>query len=308
MAIKTSLSLLDGSHLALMLSALVLSYILPFELIIFSYAILGPAHYLTEISWLHERSYFLPHRLFAITLIVATVLMVAFRGNFPINSFLLVFLLGLCVALAFTEDWRSRTIITGIGALLALLSASYGTPAFILTILIPSLIHVSLFTLIFILVGYLNSGGQFQLILAFVYILSIALILSYPPPPNVFGEISNLTPRFFGGLSEAIADLIGSENVPVDSRLAGLLSFVYTYHYLNWFIKVRLINWHRMSKRRLVLIVLMYLASIGLYLYDYGLGLTLLFSLSLLHVVLEFPLNAISFRQLVSRRVTTIHS
>ena len=34
------------------------AYALPFELFLFSYAVLGPLHYLTEISWLHDRSYF----------------------------------------------------------------------------------------------------------------------------------------------------------------------------------------------------------------------------------------------------------
>jgi hypothetical protein len=52
----------DVVHLALMLGALAAAYPLPFELLLLSYAILGPAHYFTEISWLHDRGYFLPHR------------------------------------------------------------------------------------------------------------------------------------------------------------------------------------------------------------------------------------------------------
>src|SRR5437868_3748453 len=41
-----------------MLVAAVLAFNLPFELFLFSYAILGPLHYLTEIGWLHQRNYF----------------------------------------------------------------------------------------------------------------------------------------------------------------------------------------------------------------------------------------------------------
>ena len=294
-------SLLDAGHLALMLAALLLAFALPFELVVFSYAVLGPAHYLTEISWLHGRSYFLPNRLFAIALIVATALMVLLRGNFAATSFILISLLSVCGAIAFTTDRTSRVIIGGVGSVLGLALASYGPAAFFIAIMIPSLVHVSLFTLIFILIGYLHGGSRFQLVLAFVYVLSVTLILLYPPTPNESGEIAKLASRYFGGLSEALADILGKENMPLDGRLAGLLSFVYTYHYLNWFIKVRVISWHKISKSRLVGIAALSVGATGIYLYDYGLGLKLLFSLSLLHVVLEFPLNAISLRRLVTR-------
>jgi hypothetical protein len=293
-------SWLDRSHLALMLAALVLSFTLPFELIVFSYAVLGPAHYLTEISWLHERSYFLPHRFLAVALLFATGLMVALRGHFTANAFMLISLLSFCGALAFTRDWTRRAIIAGCGSTFGLALASFGPTAFFLAIIIPSLVHVSLFTLVFLLVGYVNSGSRFQMLLAFVYISSIALILIYPPTANETGEMAKLAARYFGGLSEAIADLVGRESLRLDGRLAGLLSFVYTYHYLNWFIKVRVISWHKIPKLRLAAIAGLSIGATGLYLYDYGLGLKVLFSLSLLHVVLEFPLNAIALRQLVT--------
>ena len=45
----------DAVHFALLLGAFGLSYVLPFELVLLSYVFLGPAHYLTEISWLHDR-------------------------------------------------------------------------------------------------------------------------------------------------------------------------------------------------------------------------------------------------------------
>jgi hypothetical protein len=52
----------DVAHLCLMLLGVGLTYLVPFELLLLSYVILGPAHYFTEISWLHDRKYFLPHR------------------------------------------------------------------------------------------------------------------------------------------------------------------------------------------------------------------------------------------------------
>jgi hypothetical protein len=50
-------------NIGLMLIALIAAFILPFEVFLFSYAVLGPLHYLTEISWLHDRNYFSPRKL-----------------------------------------------------------------------------------------------------------------------------------------------------------------------------------------------------------------------------------------------------
>jgi hypothetical protein len=36
----------------------VLAYFYPFETFLLAYAYLGPLHYLTEISWLHDRNYY----------------------------------------------------------------------------------------------------------------------------------------------------------------------------------------------------------------------------------------------------------
>src|SRR3954454_17407241 len=58
----------DAMHLGLMLAALGLTYLVPFELLLLAYVVLGPAHYATEISWLHDRKYFLPQRGIAIGL------------------------------------------------------------------------------------------------------------------------------------------------------------------------------------------------------------------------------------------------
>src|SRR5436190_7509305 len=41
-----------------MLASAALACLLPFELFLLSYAVLGPLHYLTQISWLHDRGWF----------------------------------------------------------------------------------------------------------------------------------------------------------------------------------------------------------------------------------------------------------
>src|SRR6266853_2962659 len=65
----------DAVHLGLMLSAVAVTYLVPFELLLLSYVILGPAHYFTEISWLHDRKYFLPHR--SVPIVLAFVAVIA---------------------------------------------------------------------------------------------------------------------------------------------------------------------------------------------------------------------------------------
>jgi hypothetical protein len=72
------------------------------------------------------------------------------------------------------------------------------------------------------------------------------------------------------------------------------IAFAYTYHYLNWFSKTSIIKWHLVPKKILITTLLIWLISIGLYIYDYNLGLKVLFLLSFLHVFLEFPLNIVS--------------
>ena len=70
-----------------------------------------------------------------------------------------------------------------------------------------------------------------------------------------------------------------------------LMGFAYTYHYLNWFSKTRIINWHTVSRRRLKLIGAVYLSALALYGYDYHIGFLALMTLSFAHVMLELPLN-----------------
>jgi hypothetical protein len=63
----------DATHLGLMLSTLGLAYLVPFELLLLAYVVLGPAHYATEISWLHDRKYFLPQRSVALALALIAI-------------------------------------------------------------------------------------------------------------------------------------------------------------------------------------------------------------------------------------------
>jgi hypothetical protein len=76
--------------------------------------------------------------------------------------------------------------------------------------------------------------------------------------------------------------------------LMRFIAFAYLYHYLNWFSKTEIIRWHKVPKIRFISVILLWIASCILYAYDYGIGLSFLFFLSFIHVLLEFPLNITS--------------
>ena len=82
------------------------------------------------------------------------------------------------------------------------------------------------------------------------------------------------------------------------TEVTNLLAFVYTYHYLNWFIKADVIRWAEIPRPRLALLVAASAASTALYFYNYAFGFTVLLALSLVHVVLEFPVDSLEILQL----------
>ena len=84
---------------------------------------------------------------------------------------------------------------------------------------------------------------------------------------------------------------------PTGIVITRFIAYAYTYHYLNWFSKTSVIKWHETSKRILILMAILWVASLALYAYNYKTGLTALYFLSFLHVILEFPLNFQSFKQ-----------
>src|SRR5262245_37867490 len=54
---------LNYVNIGLMLLSTALACVLPFEVFLISYAVLGPLHYLTQISWLYDRSFYTKGRL-----------------------------------------------------------------------------------------------------------------------------------------------------------------------------------------------------------------------------------------------------
>ena len=286
------------AHLFLLLAALALSYLLPFELFVLSYAILGPAHYLTEISWLHDRRYFLPHRAIAAALCV-----VAFGAMFVADSYWLGIIVSFsfvaCAILALAPTRKHIWAYLAGAVIFFGLLGQLDAPFRIAWILLPTLIHVSLFTLLFMTVGAYRSKSLAQVALIAIYLIAISLLVILPPSAaTVIPKLGAIGKEYFGDIAPALGSVLGISDLKFDARITGLLSFVYTYHYLNWFIKADVIRWTAVPRPRLIAIAALSLAATGLYFFNYTYGFMVLLLLSLIHVLLEFPLNSLCMRQL----------
>ncbi|MEA2870282.1 MAG: hypothetical protein QOH67_258 [Hyphomicrobiales bacterium] len=288
----------DAAHLGLMLLALALTYLVPFELLLLAYVVLGPAHYATEISWLHDRKYFLPQRGIALGL-AAVAVIAAIVDNATWFGFVMWAAFVVCVLIAAATTAMQSTVLF-IGAMgLTALMLSQGASLAVLGILLPTLIHVSLFTLVFMALGAYRSGQKVQWVLIAIYLAAVALILAVPPTAaTLVPSFAKAAHDYFANVAPALGRLFGIPGLSLDNRLVALLAFVYTYHYLNWFIKAEVIRWNQMSKSRLAIVVSASAGSTALYFYDYAFGFSVLLALSLVHIVLEFPLNGLALRQL----------
>src|ERR1700694_5930424 len=101
-----------------MLAALAITYLVPFELLLLAYVVLGPAHYFTEISWLHDRSYFLPHRGIAVVLAVLAIV-AALIDNASWFGIAISGALILCAMLTATKSAAEATLLFMIALALA---------------------------------------------------------------------------------------------------------------------------------------------------------------------------------------------
>jgi hypothetical protein len=297
----------DAIPLGLMLLAFAAAYLVPFELLLLAYVVLGPAHYFTEISWLHDRSYFLPHRGIAVALVMVAI-GAALIDNASWFGFAMWAALVVCAMLAATNSAVEGMLIFMVAIALSAIMVSSGSSLAVIGILIPTLIHVSLFTLVFMTLGAWRARSRTQALLVAVYLAAIVVILLVPPTAEIrIASFARAATDYFGNVGPALSRLFGIPGLKLDTRLTSLLAFVYTYHYLNWFIKADIIRWTDISRARLALVIAASAGSTALYFYDYAFGFTFLLALSLIHILLEFPLDALALRQLGAAAWSGLH-
>jgi len=334
MALALSVSQVNYLNICLMLLSAVLAYLFPFELFLFVYAVLGPLHYLTEISWLHDKNYYLPGKKDFLWWLGLSVLITAlFLGWIPLApkgtiEFLtaLAFLTALFFVILKGRGLRWAMVPLGT-FLLFLFVRAPGFQVFF-GIFLPTLIHVFIFTGMFILIGALK-GRSFSgtASLAAFAIIACAFIFYHPAHAGYLA--SEYVRSSYGYLKENgtgsspfiqinlyIAQALkfsglgsvprtGTEFVngvnqflyqdPTALALMSFIAFAYAYHYFNWFSKTSIIGWNEISRKRGTAILILWGASLVLYSFDFSIGLKWLFFLSFTHVLLEFPLNHLTF-------------
>jgi hypothetical protein len=288
----------DWVHLALMIAALGLAYAMPFELLILARAVLGPAHYTTEISWLHDRGYFLKRRGITVVLVVAA-LGVSLADYASLSGFMICAAFVVSAAAAATRSSRQTGLLLIAGSGLTAIMFAESPALAVAGGLLTTIVHATLFTLVFMALGAWRTQSRVQAALIGAYIAAIALLVVFPPSEakTVIPVVADLTHRYFASLGQPLGALFGIGDLSID-RVVGLFAFIYAYHYLNWFIKAEVIRWASIPPARWVAISVVCTASIGLYFYDFALGFSVVLALSFMHVLLEFPLDALAVRQL----------
>ena len=87
------------------------------------------------------------------------------------------------------------------------------------------------------------------------FLQNLNAVLRHQPPWASFSRAGEPSENRIVQVGPALGRLFGIRDLRLDTRLTSLLAFVYTYHYLNWFIKAEVIHWNQMTKRRLALVV-----------------------------------------------------
>lgn len=321
---------IDILNVILILISLALAFHLPFGLFIFSYAFLGPLHYLTEINWLKEKNYFIKQTnwiwvyvvlAFIISIPVlfklfdslnknATILHISKFINESVDEMIMIAIL-VTIGLIYFKQRRSLILFLIISVAASMVFLNYfPTIALQITLFIPTIIHVYLFTLLFMIYGTINSKSTPGIIaIVLLFLAPIIIIVSKTNASEYNSTISDFTlnamnsstflnvnhgiATFFVPQQEAQSQLLSSLGIKIQIFIA----FAYTYHYLNWFSKTSIIQWNKnLSKSKIIAIITIWIFSIALYLYNFKIGFIALSSLSLIHVFLEFPLNATSIK------------
>ncbi len=319
---------IDWLNISLILLALYVAFHLPYQLFLLAYAVLGPLHYLTEINWIRSKGYFVSQRgwvWFALGCSILIFLPKALK-EWPLgestgiadsaligflitysNSFLLATVFVALSIFFFRKTWM--VVLAGLGAFLAGISINHWSIYQLsIGLLLPTLVHVYLFTLLFMWYGALKSrsipGYLSVLLLAAcpVYIWMGDMQVSTYLMSDAFKQI--YVDQNFHVTNFKLGEMLGLSSqdsfyffAQTEWKLQVFIAFAYTYHYLNWFSKTTVIRWHKhLSRSRTLLIAGLWLLSVCLFWYDYKVGFLSLLGLSFLHVILEFPINAISIR------------
>lgn len=319
----------DSLNVFLIIASLLLAYFLPFELFLFSYAILGPLHYATEINWLEKKNYFIKSKKWIYSFLLLGIIIsiphlfklpyfINFKNNNLIatliswikyfNSAILLLCLLMAIILIYFKKIKSILTYSVICLIIAIIVSTFSTTKILISIFLPTIIHVYLFTLLFMIYGTINKKTTSGIV-AIVLLILVPFFVIYFPINSINYFVSNATQDTFRAsgmqnLNYHIAKILSQNSSgkfqllsEIGLKIQIFVAFCYTYHYLNWFSKTSIIGWNKnITKSRITIIIGIWFMSIGIYFYNYKIGLSALFFLSMLHVLYEFPLNVLTIK------------
>ena len=279
----------------------------PLHVFVIAYVFLGPLHYLTEIAWLDKKEFYyrragVKPRIFlwvCVLMCVGIGVDQWFRRGWM--TYFVVAAIVLALSSVVKRAWLLGVVLVGAAV------AKHFSPgfAFFLGVLLPTLVHVYVFTLIFLVSGAMREKNKFGWVLPVALVgVPVVLVLAGGGGAVAAGGYWNAAAGSFSALREYLMGLLrlnvhpGNEGaVGVGAvRVLRVLGFAYLYHYLNWFLKTGLLEWHKMPWLKWGLIAAAYAGAVGVYLWNFDMGFAVLYYLSMLHVFLELPLNVVSIR------------
>lgn len=320
----------DYLNIGLILLSAILSFQYPLELFVVAFVILGPLHYFTEINWLDKKNYFIdaPKRLWLWIGVGSSVLVMipkfyAFLSEtksggvyeimMAFNTWTNAFIfLSLIAALGFVMIKKKVywLVLMLPAVLIAFLLNSNDLYENMVGLFLPTIIHVYLFTLIFMAYGAKKAKSAPGFFAVGLAIFIPVLIAGIDIPGDTF-QFSDWMKETYVNANFHVTPVKTAEffgwsdgttfyfNEALEIKLMTFLSFIYLYHYLNWFSKTSLIKWHKSLtwKRSMIIAVTWALLLLLLY-FNFQLGLLVAVLFSMIHVILEFPLNLVSIKGL----------
>src|SRR5262245_20506436 len=163
-----------------MLGCAAVAWVLPFEMFLAAYAVLGPLHYLTQISWLHDRGFFTKGRFDWVPMVLLAIVasIAAHMTNVPWNGATLT-AFGVGIVMAWVASPAVKLVSLLVFAVLAVPLQSSAVVAAFFLVLLTTVVHVYVFTGFFILAGSMK-GKSFSgyLSLAVFLACGIGLLLA----------------------------------------------------------------------------------------------------------------------------------
>jgi len=219
-------SSLNYLNIGLIFISMLVAFKVPFELFLFSYAVLGPLHYLTEISWLRKRQFFTTGKndwkLLAGMTTLYTLLFILyvisnqgpmaegiqswFGENFQsgmeiISNTTVILIFGALVAaiaMAAFKKTRTKIIVSVAGLILGAALLPFEGYKTIVNVFLPTLIHVLIFTGAFMLYGATKDRSKSGVITFGIFVVAaIFTLYSGHYPAEYFTDVSQGTKDSF---------------------------------------------------------------------------------------------------------------